>query len=384
MVKMATNPFLVSGYAGPSTFCDRKTETDTLVEAMVNKRNVTLFSLRRMGKTGLADHVGYQLKRRHKYQYLYSDIYHTYDSRSLLTELSSTLAKLIAANETNLAKLAEIFKSIRPVISFDPISGAPQIELNVHNENETFKSFEDVFDYLDSLGRPTCWVIDEFQQISTYENADQIYKLLRRIVQRCRHINFIFSGSHPNMLLTIFKKSTQPFYNSTQLLELNEIPNPEYRRFINGQFKKGGKHITENSVSFILEKTKGHTWYVQMVCNRLFQDYQEVDVRDVTEVLSRICTEQEIMFYRYRQLISKGQWNLLKAIALEGSVSQITASKFINVHNLTGSASTLRALKKLLKDEFIVETYQEGRMSYRLNDIFLMIWIQTKYRKRIY
>ena len=51
------NPFLIRGYAGPDYFCDRKSETDRLVSALRNDRDVTLVSPRRYGKTGLIHHV---------------------------------------------------------------------------------------------------------------------------------------------------------------------------------------------------------------------------------------------------------------------------------------------------------------------------------------
>ena len=47
------NPFVVYGYVSPEYFCDRKEETESLISALRNGRNITLMSPRRMGKTGL-------------------------------------------------------------------------------------------------------------------------------------------------------------------------------------------------------------------------------------------------------------------------------------------------------------------------------------------
>lgn len=47
------NPFLVYGYNSPEYFCDRERETDKMISALLNERNLTLISPRRMGKTGL-------------------------------------------------------------------------------------------------------------------------------------------------------------------------------------------------------------------------------------------------------------------------------------------------------------------------------------------
>ena len=39
-----TNPFLIYGYAGPDYFCDRKEDTQKLISALRNGRNITLMS----------------------------------------------------------------------------------------------------------------------------------------------------------------------------------------------------------------------------------------------------------------------------------------------------------------------------------------------------
>jgi hypothetical protein len=181
------------------------------------------------------------------------------------------------------------------------------------------------------------------------------------------------------MLLSIFKKASQPFYNSTQLFELKEIPADVYTAFIARHFKAGRRKISADAIAEILQITLGHTWYVQMVCNRLYQLNMAIDKSEVREMIQRICVEQEIVFYRYRQLLAKGQWQLLKAIAKEGEVEAITASKFIARHNLKGSASVLRSLEKLMNDEFVVQMHAKDKPYYRLNDVFLMIWMNMKY-----
>jgi AAA+ ATPase superfamily predicted ATPase len=54
-----TNPFLIAGYISPEYFCDREKETQKILSAIDNRRNITLLSLRRIGKTGLIKNVFY-------------------------------------------------------------------------------------------------------------------------------------------------------------------------------------------------------------------------------------------------------------------------------------------------------------------------------------
>lgn len=46
------NPFLLSGYVSPEYFCDRVEETQKLISALRNGRNVTLISLAVWEKRG--------------------------------------------------------------------------------------------------------------------------------------------------------------------------------------------------------------------------------------------------------------------------------------------------------------------------------------------
>ena len=64
------NPFLIRGYAGPSYFCDRTEETQKLVSAISNGRDVTLVAPRRYSKTGLIHNAFQVLDKTHATVYL--------------------------------------------------------------------------------------------------------------------------------------------------------------------------------------------------------------------------------------------------------------------------------------------------------------------------
>lgn len=49
------NPFLVYGYVSPRYFCDREEETERMLSALDNGRNLTLIAPRRIGKAGLLE-----------------------------------------------------------------------------------------------------------------------------------------------------------------------------------------------------------------------------------------------------------------------------------------------------------------------------------------
>lgn len=46
------NPFFLIGYQGKEYFCDREVETSALANNLMQGQHITLFALRRLGKTG--------------------------------------------------------------------------------------------------------------------------------------------------------------------------------------------------------------------------------------------------------------------------------------------------------------------------------------------
>ena len=162
-------------------------------------------------------------------------------------------------------------------------------------------------------------------------------------------------------------------------MELKEITADKYRQFIEKRFKKGKRSINKVAINMILDYTLRHTWFTQMLCNRLYQLDRAIGEEEVKWAMKDILDEQELMFLRFRQLLSKKQWDLLKAIAKEERVEQATSGAFISEYALGGSATVLRSLTKLQQDEFVVIQYENDKQYYRLNDVFLMRWMQYKY-----
>lgn len=370
------NPFLISGYQGPSYFCDRENETEHIINNIQNGVNTTLLSIRRIGKTGLIHHVFNKIQSNKASVCIYIDLYATQNLNDLIEKIATSFVKKFPEKQSAGKKLMQVMKGLRPVIQFDGLTGEPQISFDFTQESQMNHSLQSLFAFLEKQQLNVVIAFDEFQQINEYpeKNTEAI---LRTIIQPLTTIQFIFSGSSKHLLMDIFNNSKRPFFASTQPIQLGFIPSDKYSTYIQQHFESNKKNISAEAIQFILTWTKRHTYYTQVVCNRVFSlEIKTITITDVQRACSQILTEQEVIFYQYRNLLTSGQWNILKAIAKEGKVYQILEKKFIQKHSLGTTSSIQRSIASLLQKEMIYEEQEEQGSYYSIYDCFLSRWLE--------
>lgn len=369
------NPFLVTGYISPEYFCDRENETSKILNAIKNRRNLTLFSLRRMGKTGLINHIIYKLAKQKEISSFYLDIQDTSNIKEFTHEFAkAVIGKFDSFSSKVIQNIGRTFSNLRPTISYDSLTGEPKINLDIANENDAIKSLEQIFEYLGKQKTNILVAIDEFQQILNYPDKN-VEALLRKNIQKNNNVNFIFAGSHKHMLISMFRDHSRPFYQSSELMNLGTISREKYKKFIIKKLLKSEIIINDVDVDYILDWTKVHTYYVQFICNRLFSlGINEISHEIIKQTMGDILLENRVVYNNYRNLLSTNQWNLLKAIAKEKGIKQITSSKFIGDYKLGTPSSVSSSLKVLLDKEMVYRTDD----LYEVNDLFLSRWLEAK------
>ncbi|MBM3404596.1 MAG: ATP-binding protein [Bacteroidetes bacterium] len=374
-MKKILNPFITSGYAGAGYFCNRKSESDHILQQINNGTSVTLTSVRRIGKTGLIHHVLSQLPK--SFTGIYIDIQPTENRSDLLNALVTALINAVPQKSKPGKAIWEFVKSLRPLITFDALSGMPQVSLEVsHHKPET--QLQSVLEFLETQPNKIAVAIDEFQQILSYpeKNTDA---WMRGLIQQLHNIVFIFSGSRQHLMTDLFNSPSRPFYRSTQFMKIGKISANDYACFIEKHFLQNHRKITLEVIEVILEWSDLHTYYVQLLCNRLFATAASEITKDLVKSESlRILKETETVFFNYRDLLTVPQWMLLKAIAMEKRVYAPSAGSFLKKYHLSGSATVLQSLHSLIKKEMVYkETDTDGRSFYGVNDLLFAHWIRS-------
>ncbi len=371
------NPFIISGYIGPDYFCDREEETGTLIRNAENGINTTLVSIRRMGKSGLIWHSMEKLSRMGVFNCIYTDIYATQTLKEFTNKIGTSILQAVPEKKTAGKKFTDLLKGLRPVISYDTLSGQPQVSFTFTSQHQNEQSLETLFRFLDSLGKPILLAIDEFQQITKYPEKNT-EALLRSQLQFMKNVRLIFSGSSHHLLTEMFSNGNRPFFASTQFLFLNEIKSDRYKNFIKEIFGRYNILIDEESLEFISDFSRLHTFYTQSICNRLFATgLRSISINEVRETCSKMIFDNEQLFFQYRNLLTSIQWNLLKAIAKEGKVYKPNSGAFIEKYRIGIPASIQRALESLLNKEMIYKGNDQNGSYYSVYDLFLSRWMET-------
>lgn len=369
------NPFILSGYVAEEYFCDRRQETEALMEDLRNGRNVTMLSRRRMGKTALMHHLFRTLTKRNQYFHtMYVDLFPTQDLKGLAQSVLSGLLQEVGEDLSAWPrKLLDLVKSIGAALSFDPITGSPKVSFRFHRVEEAQRSLETMFDYLSHDRKPWVIALDEVQQITEYpQQGAEAY--LRSLMQQHPEVRFIFAGSIHHLVWSMFREQSRPFYRSTRLLQLGAIDLRAYESFIHHHFHAAGKEMDSDVPRHIYQLMQGQTYGVQLLCNRLFGQYVKIDVMAVEECMRDLLVEEQAVFSQIRQLITTTQWKLLIAVASEGVVQQPLASDFIRRYDLKAASSVQTALKALLEKALIIQ--EDG---YEVQDVLIAEWLRRMF-----
>jgi uncharacterized protein len=370
------NPFIISGYHGPEFFCDRINETKSLLSNAENGVNTTLISIRRMGKTGLIRHTMEKLLGDKDHICIYSDIYATQCLKDFTNNLGSSILGAFPEKNSAGKKFMNLLKSLRPVMTYDALTGQPQVSFTFATQQQYVQSIESLFQFLESQKKPVLLAIDEFQQITKYPEKN-MEALLRSHLQTLKNVNLIFSGSSQHMLSEMFSDGNRPFFASTQFLYLQEIERTIYIDFIKEIFKNHHRNIQESALEYIVDFSRLHTFYTQSICNRVFASGMKMITHDnVMRICNQLITEHEPLFFQYRNLLTSIQWNLLKAIAKEGKVYQPNSREFIEKHKIGIPANIQRAIAALLNKEMIYKGNDSTGTFYSVYDLFLSRWME--------
>lgn len=372
---LSVNPFFISQYESPHYFCDRAVETKRLAEHIRNGRNVVLAAPRRLGKTGLIQHLFHQPEIIGTYYTVYCDVLPTESLQMFVFRLGAAVLEQIKEKRI-LRKLTQVVKSLRFTVSVDPNTGEPGFGLNLGAVDHPSQSLSEIFAYLNQLDRPVILAIDEFQQVAKYKDKT-VEAELRSLIQFAPNVHLIYSGSEQHLLVNLFSNADRPFYMSAVYEGLGVIEKAVYRQFAQRMFSEGERTLPDDVFDRIYDRVEGVTYFVQYLMNFLYArtDKGSVAAGDTEIVLKDAVASNALAFSGMAEHLSANQLAVLLAVAAEKNAAAPTSADFVQRYSLR-SASVVQSALRSLVEQSLVERTKKG---YRVSDRLFEVWLEKNY-----
>lgn len=362
------NPFLTSGYAGDDTFCDRRAETERMLAAFENDRNLTLIAPRRYGKTGLLRHVLAKLPA--DFTGIYLDIF---PMENLAAFSSAFAAAVVGALDSPVAKtlssVARFFKSCRPTVTPQE-DGTPRFSFDIA-PSAAQASLDDAFAYLKAKQRRAVIAIDEFQQITTFPEQG-VEALLRSRIQFVPWVRFVFAGSRHHVMSEMFGSAKRPFYQSTEILSLGPIPADEYEAFARRHFAVRRQSLDSDAFRALYNRFAGITWYIQAVLNKIWESGRPLSAAvQIDEAVDALVAGADLVYHDLYRSQNPASRRLLRAVAADGCVPAPTSGDFLSRHAFKSHSTVRSALRDLLDNDLLYR----ADAGYVVYDRLFAIWL---------
>ena len=371
-------PFVFGKLAVERNFTNRENERQRLTGNFSGLVNTVLISPRRWGKSSLVQKSALEAMSADKnLHFCFLDAFNIRTEEQFYHALASEVLKISASKLEVLIENAKRFMgAFLPKLSFNPGS---QDELSLSLDWKEVKKHPDaILDMAEKVAEEKGWklviCIDEFQNISTFENQLAFQKKLRSHWQKHQHVAYCLYGSKRHMLMDVFTSSSMPFYKFGDILFLEKIHRESWIPFICSRFEDTQKQISERNAAFIADLAECHPYYVQQLAQQSWLRTTTVCSEEIImEAHEGVVSQLSLLFQSRTEELSTPQINFLKAL-LDG-VEKFSSKNILDEYHLASSANVAR-IKKALENKEIIDLLAGNIL---VLDPMYKNWLITRY-----
>ena len=371
-------PFVFGRLALDPNFTDRDKERQRLIGNFSGLVNTVLISPRRWGKSSLVQKAALEaMTVDTDLHFCFLDAFNIRTEEQFYLGLASEVLKISATRvEVLLENAKRLMGAFLPKLSFSP--GNQDIMSLSLDWKEVKKHPDVILDMAETVATEKGWklviCIDEFQNISTFEDQLAFQKKLRSHWQKHQHVAYCLYGSKRHMLIDVFTSSSMPFYKFGDTLFLEKISQANWIPFICSRFEDTQKHISESNAGLIADLAECHPYYVQQLAQQSWLRTVKVCSEEkIREALEGTVSQLSMLFQSKTEELSSPQINFLRAL-LDG-VEKFNSKDIMDEYQLGSSGNVVR-IKKALENREIIDL-QAGNIT--LLDPMYKNWLITRY-----
>ena len=369
------NPFVFAEPLAPRDLVDREEELALLVERRRDGVNTRLASPRDYGKTSLL-HRAIADAREDGAGAVLVDLYGARTPGQMAAQIQRAYEDLPAG----LFRKAydALGRRVGGVGLNTPIGGA---SLSLGAGEAGHRALLDALDLPlrlhERTKRPILVAFDEFQVVL---QAD-LDALIRSVIQHHGGgVIYVFSGSHPGMMRSLFADRRRPFYGQAAPLELGRLPREVLATYIEGRFARTEKDVGD-TLGWLLDLVDGHPQRAMLFAHLLWRHTAEGATADD---YSRMEAYNEA--WDYLQSDFEATWDSFSRIeagvveAIASHVYSLTGKVGREIHGLPAGSAAPDAAKRLV-DEGVLFRAGENDVLGVVDPIFAM-WVRQWRRWR--
>lgn len=350
------NPFVFGKVATGDSFTNREKEQNQLFSNFASGVNTIIISPRRWGKSSLVTVAANSFRRKNpKTTFIFLDLFNVRNELEFYSYLTKEILRSSFTKWEELIHSAKsFFKQITPKFN---IGINPSREFSVSLDwKEVKKSPEEILNLPETISKKknikiiVC--IDEFQNISFFEDAIAFQKKLRASWQHHKIASYCIYGSKRHLMTALFEDKTMPFYKFGNVIFLEKIAEEYWVEFIVKNFEETGKLISEDIAQTIAQKMENHPYFVQQLAHTVWNMTKKLCTeKELNTAIDDLITQHTILFQREVDNLTNPQVNFLKALC--DGVTQFSSTDTLSKYQLGTSGNVNRIKESLVKKEII-------------------------------
>jgi AAA+ ATPase superfamily predicted ATPase len=363
------NPFRYGQVVSKKNYCRRSDLEEKLRLRLLSGQNTYIEGERRTGKTSLIFRSVELMKSK---WLIYIDLLEVKTIEDVHKRVLNGIAKAIGGKHL-LQNLIKAAASLRPVLSFDPITSTPSLSIDTALKLNP-DSLDGLFDLFSGREFKNGIVaIDEFQDIRNLSDSNQVLAVMRSKIQFIQNIPFIFCGSMRSEMHMIFNDPASPFFKSALPLEVGTIERIAFQEFITNKFQERKMKISGAAIDKILQITDENPGDTQQLCSAIY-DISEAETlisEDIINMaLQYLFAEERKGYEAQLARLTSIQLKCLTAVARAGG-RNTSSRDFIRISGVALPTTIRKALKRL--EELKILFDRDGE--YRFVNPFFARWL---------
>ena len=355
---MKDSPFIYGTIVSIQSFTNREAESAKLQSNLLNGINTTIISPRRWGKSSLVEKVITDInKKDKKTKTVIIDLFSVSSEEEFLEQFAREVIKASSSKwQEWMSSGKEFFKKLIPKLS---IGIDPSTDFSLSFDwHELKKNSDEVLNLPETIAKKRgikfIICLDEFQNLSSFNDYLFFEKKLRACWQRHKSVTYCLYGSKRHMMTDIFNNPSKPFYRFGDIMLLQKIETKKWVSFICKSFAATDKQIDEKTAGIIPLVMKNHSWYVQQLAHYAWNvTHKRATTTEIYTALKELINANTPLYQKETESISHTQLNLLKAVAKDET--QFTSTAVMNKHQLGTPRNVSKNKTVLINNDIIHE-----------------------------